>query len=245
MSNINNKLTDSAKCGLENILREYKERLIEEAYMYSAYTRKGEMVISLEDLIAAKERIHNETPTVSLRMNRKKRLFFLMAIAGIAYTIMGLVLFVMQNYTSFNIHTDLGVVCAFISSVFSGFSIFFIIKSNNTEDLNTKLIHMHSNLQKAIVLQLWAQIESLAKHLMSIDKIETKGQSISHVINYLESVLGESIEIQSILRIRNAIAHGMSNHSKQTMEEIIEMENQIIHKLEILLAENYKKTLSK
>lgn len=51
--------------------------------------------------------------------------------------------------------------------------------------------------------------------------------------------------IQSILRIRNEIAHGMSNHSKQAMEEIIEMENQIIHKLEILLTENYKETLSK
>ncbi len=243
MTNIYNNLTDSAKYGLNNILQDYKKTLIEEAYMLTSYTNNGE--ISLSDVLVAKERLNNEVSDVIYQRNRATRKYFILALSGFIYTIIGLVIvIVLQPSILSYIHNMenigdnmeyIGVILAFIGSLLT---IMFMYKSHKQNLYMRKNFGRYMN--EVLVVQLWSQIESIVQHLNNIDNDNSK-QNISQVIDFLENTVDSPIEIKKILQVRNKIVHGIPPYPQQEIENVISMENQIVNKLESLLSKKSKR----
>jgi len=237
MTNIYNTLTDSAKYGLNNILQDYKKKLIEEAYMLS-YTKNGE--ISLSDVLTAKERLKNEVSDMIYQRNRTTRKYFVLALSGLIYTIMGIVVIIVLQPSIFSyIHNmeNIGDNMEYIGLIlaFMGFllTIMFMYKSHKHNLYTRKNFSRYMN--EVLVVQLWSQIECIVLHLNNINKDNSK-QNISQVIDFLENTLDSTIEIKKILQVRNKIVHGIPPYPRQEIEEVICMENQIVNKLESLLS---------
>lgn len=228
----------SARYAAEDITREYQEKLIEEAFCISENND-----ISVKNLFIAKERI--EQKNYSLRINKRKKFFFLMAGAGFLYTLAGLLLYMYQNL-SFNIDKDLGLLIATLGFFVSLVSILFYkivdySKVYNASDYQSKGF-VNDSYYNDKVIKLWSNIENLGHNLMKLDDYTTS-DNLSSVIDYLNAILRQSnefIDLKKILQIRNSIIHGKIELSKNELDEILSAEYDIIGRLEFMLEKKKK-----
>ena len=99
-------LTKSAKNALDDILNEYRDNLLEEAYLNSNTDSGNEnKEISVKDVYNAKEIIERNYKNTHFRINKRKRMLCLYAILGVIYIMIGAIIFLVQNY-SFDIQKD-------------------------------------------------------------------------------------------------------------------------------------------
>ncbi len=242
---MNNKiydsLTESAKYALSEILNEYRDNLLGEAYMTSTNDDSGKKKISVKDIYYAKEIIERNNKNVLFRINKRRRLYSLCALSGIFYIMIGAFIFFVQN-SSFDIRKDLGQFLSLIG-LFTTIISYMMYKlyDLNENYCNKELYIMRSyHVDDFMVVRLWTQIEQLVQKMMSLDNSEINRTNVSSVFEYLNMILtetGDRIKLKDILQTRNAIVHGVTEHSKAKIEEIIATENLFIEKLEKMLAE--------
>lgn len=239
MDNIYNSLTKSAKYALDDILNEYRDNLLGEAYMISSNNESGKKEISVKDIFYAKKIIERNNKNVLLRINKRKRLYSLLALSGIVYTMIGVLIFFLQN-SSFDIDKDMGPLIS-LTGLFITIISYLMYKffEQNENYSNKELNTMRSYyVDGFMVVRLWTQIEKLGQEMMRIDNFETDRTNVSSVIAYLNTIFteaGDKIKLKDILQTRNEIVHGVTEHSKAKIEEIVATENLFIEKLEKML----------
>lgn len=241
MDKIYDNLTKSAKYALDDILNEYRDNLLGEAYMTSINNDSGKKEISVKDIYYAKEMIERSNKDVLFRINKRKRLYSLFALSGIVYTMIGALIFFVQN-SSFDLHKDLGPLLSLMGLFVTIFSyILYKFYDQNENYSNKELNTIRSYyVDDFMVVRLWTQIEQLGQKMMRLDNFEVDRTNVSSVIAYLNTILteaGDRIKLKDILQTRNEIVHGVTEHSKAKIEEIIATENLFIEKLEKILAE--------
>lgn len=241
MDKIYDSLTKSAKYALDDILNEYRDNLLGEAYMTSTNNDSGKKEISVKDIYYAKEIIERSNKNVLFRINKRKRLYSLFALSGIVYTMIGALIFFVQN-SSFDLHKDLGPLLSLMGLFVTIFSYILYKFYDQNEDYSNKELNIIRSyyVDDFIVVRLWTQIEQLGQKIMRLDNFEVDRTNVSSVIAYLNTILtetGDRIKLKDILQTRNEIVHGVTEHSKAKIEEIIATENLFIEKLEKILAE--------
>ena len=241
MDKIYDSLTESAKYALDDILNEYRDNLLGEAYMTSTNNDSGKKEISVKDIYYAKEIIERSNKDVLFRINKRKRLYSLFALSGIVYTMIGALIFFVQN-SSFDLHKDLGPLLSLMGlfvTIFSYILYKFYDQNENYSNKELNIIRSYY-VDDFMVVRLWTQIEQLGQKMMRLDNFEVDRTNVSSVIAYLNTILteaGDRIKLKDILQTRNEIVHGVTEHSKAKIEEIIATENLFIEKLEKILAE--------
>jgi len=241
MDKIYDSLTKSAKYALDDILNEYRDNLLGEAYMSSFNKELGKKEISAKDIYYAKEIIERSNKNVFRRINKRKRLYSILALSGIVYTMIGAMIFFVQN-SSFDIHKDLGPLLS-LMGLFITITSYLLYKlyDQNENYSNKELNSMRCYyMDDFMVVKLWTQIEQLGQKMMRLDNFETDRTNVSSVIAYLNTIFtedGDKIKLKDILQTRNEIVHGVTEHSKAKIEEIIATENLFIEKLEKMLVE--------
>lgn len=241
MDKIYDSLTKSAKYALDDILNEYRDNLLGEAYMTSTNNDSGKKEISVKDIYYAKEIIERSNKNVFFRINKRKRLYSLFALSGIVYTMIGALIFFVQN-SSFDLHKDLGPLLSLMGlfvTIFSYILYKFYDQNENYSNKELNIIRSYY-VDDFMVVRLWTQIEQLGQKMMRLDNFEVDRTNVSSVIAYLNTILtetGDRIKLKDILQTRNEIVHGVTEHSKAKIEEIIATENLFIEKLEKILAE--------
>lgn len=241
MDKIYDSLTKSAKYALDDILNEYRDNLLGEAYMTSTNNDSGKKEISVKDIYYAKEIIERSNKNVLFRINKRKRLYSLFALSGIVYTMIGALIFFVQN-SSFDLHKDLGPLLSIMGlfvTIFSYILYKFYDQNENYSNKELNIIRSYY-VDDFMVVRLWTQIEQLGQKMMRLDNFEVDRTNVSSVIAYLNTILtetGDRIKLKDILQTRNEIVHGVTEHSKAKIEEIIATENLFIEKLEKILAE--------
>ncbi len=241
MDKIYDSLTKSAKYALDDILNEYRDNLLGEAYMTSSNKESEKREISVKDIYYAKEKIERSNKNDFLRINKRKRLYSLFALSGIVYTMIGVLIFFVQN-SSFDIHKDLGSLLS-LMGLFITITSYFLYKlyDQNENYSNKELNSMRSYyVDDFMVVRLWTQIEQLGQKMMRSDNYEIDRTNVSSVIAYLNTIFtedGDKIKLKDILQTRNEIVHGVTEHSKAKIEEIIATEYLFIEKLEKILIE--------
>lgn len=241
MDKIYDSLTKSAKYALDDILNEYRDNLLGEAYMTSINNDSGKKEISVKDIYYAKEIIERSNKDVLFRINKRKRLYSLFALSGIVYTMIGALIFFVQN-SSFDLHKDLGPLLSLMGlfvTIFSYILYKFYDQNENYSNKELNIIRSYY-VDDFMVVRLWTQIEQLGQKMMRLDNFEVDRTNVSSVIAYLNTILteaGDRIKLKDILQTRNEIVHGVTEHSKAKIEEIIATENLFIEKLEKMLVE--------
>ena len=241
MDKIYDSLTKSAKYALDDILNEYRDNLLGEAYMSSTNNDSGKKEISVKDIYYAKEIIERSNKNVLFRINKRKRLYSLFALSGIVYTMIGALIFFVQN-SSFDMDKDLGPLLSLMGLFITVVSYILYKLYDQKENYSNKEFNfMRSyHVDDFMVVRLWTQIEQLGQKMMRLDNYEVDRTNVSSVIAYLNTILteaGDGIKLKDILQTRNEIVHGVTEHSKAKIEEIIATENLFIEKLEKILAE--------
>lgn len=239
-------LTKSAKNALDDILNEYRDNLLEEAYQNSSNTDSGNenKEISVKDVYNAQEIIERNYKNTHSRINKRKRMLFSFAFSGAIYIMIGAIIFLVQNY-SFDIQKGIGPFISLMGFFLTVFSV-FLYKLNDMKENDRKkglTIMRNYYVDDFMVVRLWTQIERLGQKMMRLDNFETDRSNVSSVIAYLNSILtetGDRIKLKDILQTRNEIAHSTTKHSKAKIEEIIATENLFIERLEKMLTDREK-----
>ena len=240
MDKIYNSLTKSAKYALDDILNEYRDNLLGEAYISSSNKEPGKKEISVKDIYYAKEIIERSNRNIHLRINKRKRLYSILALSGIVYTMIGVLIFFVQN-SSFDIYKDFGLLLS-LMGLFITITSYLLYKLYDQNEINSnkELNSIRSYyVDDYMVVRLWTQIEQLGIKMMRFDNFETDRTNVSSVIAYLNTIFsedGDKIKLKDILQTRNEIVHGVTDHSKVKIEEIIATENLFIEKLEKMLS---------
>ena len=241
MDKLYDSLTKSAKYALDDILNEYRDNLLGEAYMTSTNNDSGKKEISVKDIYCAKELIERSNKNEFFRINKRKRLYSIFALSGIVYTMIGTFTFIVQN-SSFDLEKDLGLLLSLMGLFVTIVSYILYKLYDQNENYRNKDFNVIRSyyVDDFMVVRLWTQIEQLGQKMMRLDNYEVNRTNVSSVIAYLNTILteaGDRIKLKDILQTRNEIVHGVSEHSKAKIEENIATENLFIEKLEKILAE--------
>ncbi len=243
-------LTEAASQILDDIIDEYRDNLLKEAYLNSLYERKDNKEISSNDIYYAKEIIEQNAFKTRRSNDKRTRMYRIMILSGVLYAILGGVLYFVQNY-SFDIHKDMGLIIAVVGVAISFMSLFFykVFSPNHKTEMMTKsnrytIDHPSSYSFMLIgdsfdVVKLWAQIERIGRKLMEMDNQDyDNNKGITPLIVYLRTIFTDPedrIKLKNTLFARNEIAHGKSKYTTDEITEIINTEKYFIEKLEELL----------
>ena len=214
MDKINESMTNSAKYALDDILHEYRENLLEEAYMYSSSDKHGNKEISLKDIYYAKDRIERSLINNQPQQNKKKRFYYILALSGIMYSMIGAIIFIIQN-SVFDIQKDLGIILSVVGLFITIYSYILYKLKDQSENNQYKELYLlrHHHVDDFLVVKLWAQIEKLGLQLMSIDNYEAERRNITSIISYLNLIFetpGDNIKLKEIKRKKEKLSFG--NH---------------------------------
>lgn len=242
---IYNSLSESAKIALNDVVNEYKDYILEEAFDYSK-TKNKNYTVWVNDIIEAKTRVDKNTSELYFknRLNKKKRIYLTTFLAGVIYAFLGFfIYFINTKGIKFDDTNGFAILLGFIGLITSLFSLVFFIFSNKMITSNVDRFSFQYNYTEKyfIVVKLWNQIEQMGRKLMYLDNDDIN--NISSVIDYLyqNSKPNDAIKIKEILLMRNNIVHNPNiKLSNAKIEEIIAMEYSIIEELDILYVQKQK-----
>ena len=116
--------------------------------MTSTNNDSGKKEISAKDIYYAKEIIERSNKNVLFRINKRKRLYSLFALSGILYTMIGALIFFVQN-SSFDLHKDLGPLLSLMGLFVTIFSYILYKFYDQNEDYSNNFVTLASpNLQR-------------------------------------------------------------------------------------------------
>jgi hypothetical protein len=232
---IYSRLTPSAQEALNKLTIEYRDELLQKAFLIAQERETANKEISLRDIlesnqpkVAGTNRLKSES--------RKKRLFYLITLSGVVYSILGILLYLIQN-KKFIVETDLGLIIALSGIIISMTAFLYTqILSKRTFELKV-LERTDSNYNDFDVVKRWQIIEQLTIRLMSEKGIiDPKSRSLSQVIKFLTENFAQSekdfLKTRELLQVRNRVLHEQFSMTDQQKKEYLDFANSLIEKLE-------------
>lgn len=125
--NIENKLTDAAKDGLNQTVQEIADLILEKAIQKARVSNTFDKEISLREIIEAKNEILSQNEILVRKQNKRRRIVQLLAITGCIYTMFGMMFYIIQNY-NYDITKDFGLIISLIGISITIISLFYFIR---------------------------------------------------------------------------------------------------------------------
>ena len=233
------KLTNSANEALNKIIAEFREKVLEQAFLNSKQKDTAEKEISLSDILEAYSVLFDKMTNRQKADNRRKRMSFLIISSGIIYAFIGLIIYIFQN-KEFNIENDLGIIIAILGVFMSLMGFFY------QQTLNKRILLGSSDPLKSTsvdfetsefeLVKKWQAIEQLTSKLMKQKGYsENEAKSFNSLNNFLAIELydkGKYASLKDLLTTRNRILHEGYKPDKNKMIDLIKKSNEIIDYLE-------------
>lgn len=240
---MNNKLSESAKNAMEDIINEYRDFIIGEALEL----QRKDFPITANDVYEAKSRVDRNTSEwyVRNRIDKRKRMSMYLLFMGVIYGVIGFFIFVIRRK---GIHMDewdlISLSVGLMGLLMSLFAYVGYISYNQKKsyiDRNKYSATYDYDERCFVIVKLWRQIEQLGRQLMYLNG-DNEDANVSSVIDFLlNSDSDNALKIKEILAFRNSIVHTPEvKYSKAKIEEIIAMEHSIIEELDTLYATKQK-----
>lgn len=239
--NIENKLTDAAKDGLNQTVQEIADLILEKAIQKARVSNTFDKEISLREIIEAKNEILSQNEILVRKQNKRRRIVQLLAITGCIYTMFGMMFYIIQNY-NYDITKDFGLIISLIGISITIISLFyFIVSANKIQHSFDEIQKMKKNILEYEIINKWRIIELLGTKLMIKHGISnSKAKSINFIVDFISNELSDTIsrdKFKKLLIARNEIVHKGISYSKSEINEIQDIANDIIKELESKIKE--------
>lgn len=236
MTRKENILTKSAKEELETYLAQEKERILNEAYQKATQTREDIEEISLRDILEATDKSRYEADRQKKSEYRRKRMSMMLALSGVMYALIGIIMYLYQN-SKFDIQQDLGLLIAAVGILVT-FMAFFYNQLNflkSKRDYEKRNQSDYRSLTDFSIVERWSAIEKLTRQIIEKETSENP-KSFNQILKYLDSrkmfTESEYHDFRNLLMTRNKILHESINMSDSKRNELIEVADKLIDKLE-------------
>ncbi|MEK7719871.1 MAG: hypothetical protein AAB347_09720 [Bacteroidota bacterium] len=234
---IYSKLTPSAQEALDKMVSEYRDSLLEKAFLLAQERETASKEISLRDILETNQLKHSGIG-IEKSENRKKRMISLLALSGAVYSVLGILIYLFQN-KKFAVETDLGLIIAITGIIISLISFLYgqLISKRYSFTQTTTATSIYSQSNDYDIVKRWQIIETLAKKFMTeADQKEAKNNSVGFLIRFLSHKVAkdekEFLKIRELLQMRNKILHKQYNMSDNERKEFLELADDLIERLE-------------
>lgn len=237
-SNIDLKLTPSAKEALSELTKDYRKSLLERAFSIAQERDTANKEISLRDILEAQQPIKYSIEKGKYLEYKRKRWTMLMSLSGAVYAVAGILIYLYQN-KKFSLEKDLGLIIAILGILIT--LVAYLYGQFLTRRL---LIHgteipskPYSRFDSYDIVKRWQIIEQLTTSIMKLNSVSnSKSNSVNQVIRYLTENFAsndkEFMEIRELLQTRNRILHEGYSLSEDESRVYITIADNLIEKLE-------------
>lgn len=235
--NIYSKLTPSAKEVLRELTEDFKNGLVDKAFMIANERNTAKHEISLRDILEAQQPSLKMLEKQDYSDFRRKRWTVLLSFSGAIYAIGGILLYLFQN-KKFSIENDLGLIIAVIGVLLTLLAFLYgqlLNKRRYFSIINST--HSLSSMDSYDIVKRWQIIEQLTIEIMKHNNLNnSKFNSVNNVIKYLTDNFTTSetdlFNIKQLLQTRNKILHEGYNLNENEHKKYIEIADSLIEKLE-------------
>lgn len=241
------KLTPSAKNELNKIADEFKNKLLEKAFLIATERNTAGREISLRDILEAQQPSDWLNESFEYYEYKKRRRIIIILISGALYTISGILIYLYQN-NLFSIKNEIGLTISLIGIIVSIFAFIYyqfsmrrISYFNNNTSIQKSYRSPSYNFE---IVKRWQMIEELAKSSMSQEEQNSiSSNSVSYLIRFLSHKIAKDEDdfqkIRELLQLRNKIVHEQYRPNSKENTEFLNFSEDLINRLE-----NQQKTKS-
>lgn len=215
---------------LEISLNDLRQKLIDEAYMNSQ--NRESSIIEKIDVEAAINKIvkHKKVMSTEFKIRRLTRL---VALTGICYSGIGMLIFIFQN-TVIDPKKDLGLILIGIGMSITMGSYLLLSLFNNRKDFGKNRTNEETKQEQYLIVQKWKEIEEMVSYTMDV-KIKNFQYLLASLIQLCDGKISID-ELANLVSLRNKIVHEDVVFHKDVILKALVLEDKIIS----ILKENKK-----
>lgn len=215
---------------LEISLNDLRQKLIDEAYMNSQ--NRESSIIEKIDVEAAINKIvkHKKVMSTEFKIRRLTRL---VALTGICYSGIGMLIFIFQN-TVIDPKKDLGLILIGIGMSITMGSYLLLSLFNNRKDFGKNRTNEETKQEQYLIVQKWKEIEEMVSYTMDV-KIKNFQYLLASLIQLCDGKISID-ELANLVSLRNKIVHEDVIFHKDVILKALVLEDKIIS----ILKENKK-----
>lgn len=215
---------------LEISLNDLRQKLIDEAYMNSQIRESS--IIEKIDVEAAINKIvkHKKVMSTEFKIRRLTRL---VALTGICYSGIGMLIFIFQN-TVIDPKKDLGLILIGIGMSITMGSYLLLSLFNNRKDFGKNRTNEETKQEQYLIVQKWKEIEEIVSYTMDV-KIKNFQYLLASLIQLCDGKISID-ELANLVSLRNKIVHEDVVFHKDVILKALVLEDKIIS----ILKENKK-----
>lgn len=215
---------------LEMSLNDLRQKLIDEAYMNSQ--NRESSIIEKIDVEAAINKIVKHKKVLSTEF-KIRRLTRLVALTGICYSCIGMLIFIFQN-TVIDPKKDLGLILIGIGMSITMGSYLLLSLFNNRKDFGKNRTNEETKQEQYLIVQKWKEIEEMVSSTMDV-KIRNFQYLLASLIQLCDGKISID-ELANLVSLRNKIVHEDVVFHKDVILKALVLEDKIIS----ILKENKK-----
>lgn len=235
--NIYTKLTPSAKEALNELTDDFRNSLMEKAFVIAKERNTANYEISLRDILEAQQPTEKVIEKKNYEDYRRKRWTMLISFSGAIYAIAGILLYLFQN-KKFSIENDLGLIVAFIGVLLTLLAYLYgqlLSRRHYITSIETPSTKIE--IDNFDIVKRWQIIEQLTMTIMKENNLsENKTNSVNQVIKYLTDNFTKSeneyLRIRQLLLVRNKILHEGHILTDNEKRQYLDIADNLIEELE-------------
>ena len=237
---IDSKLTPAASRALDELVNEYRARLLTDASSLASRYVNGE--ISVHDIVST---LQLEDDVRPLSVTVRERGLFIVLVATLVLDLVFAILSVgsLRGALATGLPSTtvlVSTVAASVVPVVAGFVMFYYVWHRPsylyTSSQFTKAAEYQGVFRSAAFLRLWQQIElSLRASVAALTGESTATQPVTSLVRRLQTEgalsLGDVAELKRILAIRNRIVHAGLNQTPDDLEDASRAASRLLEKV--------------
>jgi hypothetical protein len=229
------KLTPAAKEALNDLVMDYRNRIITRASEAAAEIDGAVKEISVKDLFIALNTDREKTSKVVTRS--LDRFIILIALVGLIYSLIGFGFYGFEHYKNIIENTGLITGISGLAVSILGFLLLFIVKNIRTkESLERVNATMYDIVDPYELIKIWQKIEIQTKLIIASKLGESKANiPLIYALRRLKDMtIITEIEYNALLNLldmRNKVLHSDKIYSESDMKNIVQKSEQILRKL--------------
>ena len=242
-----NKLTESAKTAFSDILTEYEDRILHEAYSIAAQNQPEVVEISLSDILSARKKVLSQSKSgvvsnlVSSSAEYRKQFYLFMITSTFILYIVGVLIYYLVVRYKIDFQKDFGLTVATTSAVLATYMAILMQAFKLRKKVVDSKKYETETLDK-VFLNSWDKIAyfgrllhgNLSSQLIGDKYSEEDKEKFKDVRTYVDLInisldSGLQERFKDVLRIRNILVHGDSESvTREEKEEAISSANLIV-----------------
>src|SRR4030042_3375611 len=228
-------LTPSAKDALESAVREYRERILEEAHGKAISVPGGEKEISVRDILESVDRVSKFQRRIHTK--RLEIITQIYSILGIMVTLVGIayLMFGRSGFT-LNLQEQIAVIFVVIGIVLAVSPIFYRKwRYLNLTDEQAEIARKNRIISSVVFIKYWNLIENELRNRVERMGASTTRMPISSIVQSLQKTGGisnaDAGTLKFLLSLRNEIVHGSHRVDREHLDAAMSEAERLLKKL--------------